>query len=634
MGVICRWVAASCSVPIFVVVFMGSAKADNPTKIGPNQWRIDRPEVRNRLTEYREITFQAGDRVEIEAGGCVQTGGSGKTWKRYVDPQGPNSDRLYHGLIWIPGATMGLTRIEGLPGRVLRVKSECSLPSGNYLRLGYEDDDYPDNGYLRREGDNGTGNQCLGLKDAYVLIKITHREDKQKERPEEDEDLDLVWYRCDPNGIPMNPRWGWQTRHKRDELPDPRSLCGGFRYIDRFKPSLGVLFAAPGEPPRVSQVPSIDVPSGSNNLICSKGNPFPGVLHGHANWGPATYDGYIYWEGHASFPTGDDDYNIRLYRDDQAGLTPQNNGMLLLEFDSDETIDYFDTPWWNTFHGAVDSSDADASQLVNRKYAIASGLFGLDVEHDAYSESHPVWALAIQTKVEAQDEHWAMFIRNWGDEGFCSQDQHYVDLWRNIYTFRLPWREGATSCSVKSQTFIANSLNARGPYIRIMNDRTRPNAGSVLLTFFLDQPEACSRIHGEIVLEWKGNPVEGQPKVKPVSRRSLVADQIPKEAARKKDEDDAERRLSELIKRMDPGQRKVFFDQFPKRNIVKDNIVLQKPVLNEADSELVNILNLPELLPTPPVRHAPDPLKAKKDYHRGQALKKALGENIEKHINK
>src|SRR5712671_6339427 len=71
-------------------------------------WRIDEPNVKEPVTPYPQIVFRPGDRVTITAGGCVQTGGVGKTWKRYVDPQGPNADHLYHGLIQIPGATQGL----------------------------------------------------------------------------------------------------------------------------------------------------------------------------------------------------------------------------------------------------------------------------------------------------------------------------------------------------------------------------------------------------------------------------------------------------------------------------------------------------------------------------------------------
>ncbi len=69
------------------------------------EWRITEPVITQPVKNYTKIKFEAGDVITLEAGGCDQTGGLGATWKRYVDPQGPNADRLYHGLIRIPGAT-------------------------------------------------------------------------------------------------------------------------------------------------------------------------------------------------------------------------------------------------------------------------------------------------------------------------------------------------------------------------------------------------------------------------------------------------------------------------------------------------------------------------------------------------
>src|SRR5256885_14730294 len=66
-------------------------------------WRIDEPNVKKKIIEFQQIRFQPGDRVTVEAGGCAQTGGHGKTWKRYLDPL-PESDQKYHGMILIPGA--------------------------------------------------------------------------------------------------------------------------------------------------------------------------------------------------------------------------------------------------------------------------------------------------------------------------------------------------------------------------------------------------------------------------------------------------------------------------------------------------------------------------------------------------
>ena len=81
--------------------------------------------------------------------GCVNTGGSGKTWKRYLDPAGANSARLYHGLIWIPGATLSgtlqpvgteLVRVSAAIHKIYFIKEGPLLPSEFYVRLGYEDD--------------------------------------------------------------------------------------------------------------------------------------------------------------------------------------------------------------------------------------------------------------------------------------------------------------------------------------------------------------------------------------------------------------------------------------------------------------------------------------------------------------
>src|SRR4051812_12471551 len=69
-----------------------------------DQWFIGSPVVTSPQGKlYDQILIAPGDILLVSAGGCVQTGGHGKTWKRYVNPQGPNSDRFYHGLIQLPG---------------------------------------------------------------------------------------------------------------------------------------------------------------------------------------------------------------------------------------------------------------------------------------------------------------------------------------------------------------------------------------------------------------------------------------------------------------------------------------------------------------------------------------------------
>jgi hypothetical protein len=132
--------------------------------------RVDTPVVTQHSFPYPAIRFKAGDKVTVNAGGCVQTGGRGKTWKRYVDPSGPNSDRLYHGLIFIPGLTPAgsLQRISTVIGRQFVLPSFD--PFANSLLLGYEDDGYGDNGYYAH--DDGTENQCKNVGNAWVTVRI------------------------------------------------------------------------------------------------------------------------------------------------------------------------------------------------------------------------------------------------------------------------------------------------------------------------------------------------------------------------------------------------------------------------------------------------------------------------------
>lgn len=128
--------------------------------------RIDEPVVNQPQFTY-DFSFLPGDHVTVEAGGCVQRGGKGLTWKRYVDPA--DDEDLYHGLITIPGATGNLERLVNVVGRQLVVRGRGS----GQLVLGYEDHDdaYSDNGYYAH--DNGTADQCLNSENAFVIITVT-----------------------------------------------------------------------------------------------------------------------------------------------------------------------------------------------------------------------------------------------------------------------------------------------------------------------------------------------------------------------------------------------------------------------------------------------------------------------------
>jgi hypothetical protein len=145
---------------------VASSQPSDPYADGPEQvvcsvvnstttnCRIDRPNVRERFTWYPQIRFQPGDTIKFDAGGCVNRGGSGLTWTRYVDPVGPASDRLYHGLIWLPGTGYQRPANEWsgtLPWISLMYWNTYTVPRNHdpndVLVLGYEDGDnaYGDN---------------------------------------------------------------------------------------------------------------------------------------------------------------------------------------------------------------------------------------------------------------------------------------------------------------------------------------------------------------------------------------------------------------------------------------------------------------------------------------------------------
>lgn len=150
-----------------------------PTITGPikvenrEQWKIEKPNVRSPLTAYSQIKLRHGDQIRIDAGGCVQTGGGGSTWKLYVDPKGAKSPNLFHGTIKLPGMSGPQTLREFVTaGNNHQIRQNFS--GDMKLYLGYQDDpdQYANNGYWGH--DNGDPVQCKGIRNAWVLITIYH----------------------------------------------------------------------------------------------------------------------------------------------------------------------------------------------------------------------------------------------------------------------------------------------------------------------------------------------------------------------------------------------------------------------------------------------------------------------------
>jgi hypothetical protein len=458
--------------------------------------------------EYQAVRFHPGDGITIQAGGCVQTGGIGSTWKRYVDPR-PASENRFYGTIWIPGVVgnppgQRVTPIRDVIGRQIGVPANAN-PVQLYLRLGYVDekDGYGDNGYSSH--DDGTDDQCKGSQNAYVIVTIRKGAGGTTIPPSgTPAPFDLVSDDYDDNLIPLNPSWGYAKTHN-GQAPAPEG-CPSL-------PGDGIPYA-PDRPPCTSSttLTSLDDSTIWSNLGAGR---LPAGCGPHGNWGPATYTGYIEFESHAD-PVEDDDYSWYLYPPNGNGLTAGRDN-LEPEFNSHETIEFFSSLWWTNFRDAVNRSDLDGKQMLiesngQRKFAIITGLMGLDFEHGIHSELHPIFAMAIRVKDDdPSDEHWAMFVRRFGDEGFCSSHQHYLDyLPSNQFTVRLPliWGPNAEPVDPVQTDFRAEHSGGLPPQVQFVKGQ------GVLVTFDLPEvPAARQIIHGELHITWMNATARTRPLV-------------------------------------------------------------------------------------------------------------------------
>lgn len=535
----CFFAAALCSAETFDVITRPAPPAGTDVVI-----RIDRPNPKQPSTSYPSITFQPGDTVTIHAGGCVQSGGHGNTWHRYVNPSGGDADKLYHGLITIPFATETLARIQKYWNQSVHIADNAPLAK-LHLELGFEDEKngYGDNGYYSH--DDGPGGQCSGSEGgpAWVQLSIVHH---GAGTPVSAASWDLVLTDFDDNGIPLNPDWASKVSKK--QLPDPAhcrwpwqsggapSCTTGITNTD-FDSSYGFSFFKPLSMIRCAS--------------CSVCQTFSANYDygGHANWIPTTQTGTVFWEEKSS---NDDEYSVNLNTPNAAGSTASRPDGIHVEFAYDETIDVLSDDmkisWWRQLKGAVDGGDNQAHTFLDNRYMIVTGLMGLDFAHTPGPESHPAWAIAIHANEDFSDDTWAFFIRNFGNEGYCSEDQHYVTFPDNQYTFRLPWPAGATGGSIKSQFVRTSGTNGKAPQITFI-------PGQAVLLTFSDIPDGQTNrvlIGGELHLSFGGTPA--------ISRKAPGRVPIKTEAER------GEAVLETAIAKMNPQQKATYQANLPKAN--------------------------------------------------------------------
>jgi len=542
---------------------------------------IEQPVVTQHETTYANIQFAPGDTVFVEAAGCVQTGGSGSTWKRYVNPSGDNSEKWYHGLIRIPTGTKdsALVRIQSVIGKPIVVSGNGVPLSQLVLHLGYEDNYYSDNGYYAHN--DGTDDQCKLSFDndggpAHITVTI-YRGTLPSGPQGGLLDFDVVSSALDPNGLPFNPMWSWQARPENRGNKPPTSLCNNFstRHSNAGVPDFYMSPSFPANCTDQADMSTVDLPTDPNATLCKVGWPprppyTDDTFAGHVNWFPITVEGNAGRVTNSDvFPFGDDDYTFSFTSEVPGDpLSINTRPGLHVEYDSDETIDNFTIEEWKQLRDAEDNGNEADKEALSSGHTILTGMFGLDGEHDLKAELHPLYAMATRIPrdnldTEPDNEAWLMFVRNQGDEGYCSSkvwDAGFED-----YTVRLPWRKCADSVSVDwDRTDFEGTDGTSGPTVAAIPDPS-PNAG-VYVSFHLGPPVHTSYIFdpgasrpfidGVLHLKWN-QPAPGTLASHGLS--SCLTLHSPAgtatSAAPEKDTDEVEQGLATAINKLSPAQR-------------------------------------------------------------------------------
>lgn len=591
---------------LLAAVGVFSARADvtvRCTANGPNQTvcRIDEPVVNQRLTQYPQIVFQPGETVTVNAGGCVQTGGTGATWKRYVNPSGPNSNRLYWGTISIPGATEGVMRVSDVIGQTLTVSSGIRQPL--VLELGYVDDDYSDNSYDNH--DDGTENQCRNQPNAFVILTIQHAGATPCAGNSGSSPLDLVWTKCDLNGFPFNPTWQFQVTNAGQVPPYPLTLCPA---------------AAPRYDGRGRQIAPLRFPA---SCISWPVTYDYGYFCGpHVNYFAVTYQGPVNWDSVSGWGT-DSDWNFFMFPQNNFGmLGAPNPGGIEIEFDSQETVNHFSSTLWTNFHQLADTNKSAAQAFIHQQTAVVTSLFGLDCGHPSCaSEEHPAYVMAVDMDdSNLNDDQWGVFARNWGNEGFCSDQEH--TLLGNDLKVVIPWLPGATAVAVLPDTQL-NPFGNSGSNAAVSYQITVANGQGILIDFTLPDPSQQMGIEGEVHLQWT---------LPPAIRSELAARRAARRAASaisrsENEEDKPESRISELLTRLPAQQQAAIRTRlatgFPVQPAVARPRLPMRPVLTVAQ------------LPAPPRLGRPVVPQAVNDprhTQRSEALRQALCEAYKNNV--
>jgi hypothetical protein len=310
--------------------------------------------------------------------------------------------------------------------------------------------------------------------------------------PNKSDPVHGIYSSFDPNGLPLNPKWGQQARD--NTLPDPYVSCPASSYTLITDPFF--VFSSD------DWTASHTYPSCTSVHVTFNGGALCGP---HVNFANVTYEGFVTWDKHSG---NDDDYDLDVRRADAALYSTTSGGRVDIEFDSDETVDNWDdtNTWWNDFHHkAVDhfyydesghpvyDGDVRAAAMINGSRVILIGELGMDTSHRAKTEIHPVYAMFVQVpETDSKRSSWAFFVRNWGDEGFCSDGDQPFETEGNQIKVHIPNVAGELS-----ENLHGGAQNADDDELAPLQASMQPSGDGVLLTFTLLRPAKQSWIVGD-----------------------------------------------------------------------------------------------------------------------------------------
>jgi hypothetical protein len=239
----------------------------------------------------------------------------------------------------------------------------------------------------------------------------------------------------DPNGFLFNPRWlNGANEPNIDKLCRFRVLTG---HLDERR-----LVTIPRKDPCLSaderNVVTLNetLATVGFGFVCLS-NSQTGDVRGHINWFPVTVTGHLRWHGFEGSTGEDYDLGFDLSSPAPNAVTSGNEKLdgqrsYHLELYNQETLARLPTvrgvrvgelTWWHLLKGSL-KQKKQMKDLVDERFAIVTGVFGIDGVHNFQAELHPVLAMSVLLGVSQVGgrvrEEWAVMVRNRGNEGECA----------------------------------------------------------------------------------------------------------------------------------------------------------------------------------------------------------------------